>query len=303
MVVNNELHRVCPEDYDELKKYFMLRRPGTCESMILDTYIWQNYYDTRFIKWDKGIVWIYSNKDEVFSGTPLAKQEDLCEAFEVAREYFNEVLGLKLKMYLVDQEAVDQLNLPEDRYSVEEDRRYFDYVYDAEKLRTLSGKKYHKKKNHLNAFLKEYEGRYEFRLMCCMEQGYIKEFLDRWAESRSIEDEYNRVEYEKKGIEYILNNCHMLNMKVGGVFIDGKMEAFSIGSYSEEEKTAYIHVEKANPDIRGLYAFINREFIRQGFDEAEYVNREDDMGLEGLRQAKMSYHPVRLVKKYNIIEK
>ena len=301
--MNYEPQELLPEDYEELKKYFLLRNAGTCENIILDTYLWKNYYDTKYIKWDKGIVWLYSNKDEVFTWTPLAKPEDLREGFEFVKKYFNEELGLKLKMYLVDEEAVNILNLPEDQYIVEEDRNYFDYVYDAEKLRNLSGKKYHKKKNHVNAFLKEYDGRYDFRLMCCMEEGHVQEFLEQWRDARDIEDEYNRVDYELEGIKYVLDHCRMLKMRMGGVFIDGKLEAFSLGSYSPEEKTAYIHVEKANPEIRGLYPFINREFLRQGFEDAEFVNREDDMGLEGLRKAKLSYHPVKLVKKYNIIER
>ena len=301
--MNYEIKELIPEDYEELKQYFLLRNAGTCENIILDTYLWKNYYQTKYIKWDKGIVWIYSNKDEVFTWTPLSKDEDLKEGFEFVQKYFNEELGQKLKMYLVDEEAVKILDLPEDKYIVEEDRDYFDYVYDAEKLRNLSGKKFHKKKNHVNAFLKEYDGRYDFRLMCCMEEGHIEEFLEKWRDARDIEDEYNRVDYELEGIKYVLNNCQMLKMRMGGVFIDGKLEAFSIGSYSDEEKTAYIHVEKANPEIRGLYPFINREFLRQGFEDAELVNREDDMGLEGLRKAKLSYHPVKLVKKYNIIER
>lgn len=301
--MNYELQEIRPQDYEELRRYFSLRLSGTCESMVLDAYLWKDYYNTRYIKWNGGLIWIYNNKDEVFTWTPLCKNEDLKEGFELTKKYFNEELGIKMNMYLVDEEAVSILDLPEDKYIVEEDRRYFDYVYDADKLRTLSGKKYHKKKNHVNAFLKEYEGRYEFRLMCCMEKGQVGEFLAKWKEERQIKDEYNRVDYESEGIKYILENCNMLRIRMGGVFIDGKLEAFSIGSYSEEERTAYIHVEKANPEIRGLYPFINMMFIREGFEDAIYVNREDDMGLEGLRKAKMSYHPVNLVKKYNIIEK
>ena len=143
--MNYEIKELIPEDYEELKQYFLLRNAGTCENIILDTYLWKNYYQTKYIKWDKGIVWIYSNKDEVFTWTPLSKDEDLKEGFEFVQKYFNEELGQKLKMYLVDEEAVKILDLPEDKYIVEEDRDYFDYVYDAEKLRNLSGKKYHKK--------------------------------------------------------------------------------------------------------------------------------------------------------------
>lgn len=88
----------------------------------------------------------------------------------------------------------------------------------------------------------------------------------------------------------------MLKYKMLLVYVDDVIEGFTLGTYLREEKTAYIHVEKANPDIRGLYAFINREFLKNCFSEAEYVNREDDMGLEGLRKAKLSYNPIELIK-------
>lgn len=298
-----ELIKVDAEKYGELKEYFTMRHPGTCESMILSTYIWKDYYDTRYIKTGDGIVWVYHNKDGFFSASPVGKIEHIYENFKFIEKYFNEELGIKLAMYTVDEEAVKELNLNGDLYVVEEDRRYFDYVYDADKLRTLSGKKYHKKKNHLNSFLKNYEGRYEYREIDCDSKDDIIKFLDKWKEDRSIEDEYNRVEYESLGIKYVLENCHMLKMRICAVYIDDAMEAFSIGSYNSTDKTAYIHVEKANPEIRGLYAYINKEFIIKGFPDALYVNREDDMGLEGLRQAKMSYNPVKLVKKYNIFQK
>ena len=80
------------------------------------------------------------------------------------------------------------------------------------------------------------------------------------------------------------------------------MEAFTLGTYLKEEKTAYIHVEKANPDIRGLYPFLNQQFLINCFPDAEFVNREDDMGLEGLRKAKLSYNPLKLIKKYTVTE-
>jgi len=241
--------------------------------------------------------------DEVFSSVPLAKEEDLSAAFSELREYYHDVLERKMVIYLADESAVNILNLSEEEYMVEEDRRYFDYIYDAEKLRTLSGKKYHKKKNHVNAFHKEFDGRFECRTLCCKDKEMVFNYLEKWHEMRNIEDEYKRDEFEIEGIKYFISGCEKIDVKMFGVFIDGNLEAFSLGTYIEENKTAYIHVEKANPLIRGLYPFINQQFIVQGFPEAELVNREDDMGLEGLRHAKMSYNPIDFAKKYNIIEK
>ena len=94
-----------------------------------------------------------------------------------------------------------------------------------------------------------------------------------------------------------------MNMDMFGVFIDGALEAFTLGTYLKREETAYIHVEKANPQIRGLYPFVNQQFLVQCFPTAKRVNREDDMGLEGLRKAKMSYNPIYMAKKFNVYEK
>jgi len=297
------LHDLKSVDYNMLKWYFSFRHPETCENVILDSYLWKDYYDTRYYFNDRGLMWIFSNKDETFTNMPLCREEDLEECFYDVKDYFNNVLGLKLKLYLADEEAVKILNLPEDQFVVEEDRRYFDYIYDAEELKNLSGKKFHKKKNHVNGFMREYEGRYEFKILECDCTSEIIEFLNEWKETRDIEDEYNRVDYEVLGIQSVLKNCELIKFKIAGVYIDGKLEAFSMGSYSKEERMAYIHVEKANPNIKGLYAFINQQFIVHGFFDAIKVNREDDMGIEGLRKAKMSYQPIYLAKKYSIFEK
>ncbi len=298
-----ELREVTLQDYDMLKRYFALRRPGTCESVVTDIYLWQIYYRAKYFLTETGLIWIYKTDTEVFTVTPLCQSQHLKENVEIARDYFRDVLKKPFIMYLVDEVAVEELSLSQEEYVVEEDRSYFDYVYDANSLRTLSGKKYHKKKNHVNAFLKEYDGRYQCRMLNGHDIETVMDFIERWHEGRESDDPYHRDEYEIKGIEYVLRNCRLIKYQMIGVFVDGQMEAFSLGTYDKKMKVAYIHVEKANPSIRGLYPFVNQQFLIHGFPEAEYVNREDDMGLEGLRKAKLSYHPVRLVKKYTIKER
>ena len=172
-------------------------------------------------------------------------------------------------------------------------------------MRSLSGKKLHKKKNHLNAFLREYEGRYEYRTLCCSDRDDVWEFLDRWWENKVEAAEFGtQLDYEVNGIHDILKNCSQLCVRMAGVYIDGKLEAFTIGSYNEFENMAVIHIEKANPEINGLYQFINREFLVRSFpEEMILVNREDDVGMEGLRRAKMSYNPIDFARKYSIEQK
>ena len=168
-------------------------------------------------------------------------------------------------------------------------------------MRTLSGKKLHKKKNHLNAFKREYEGRYEYRRLCCSDRHQVWEFMERWRRQKADGDVLeDSLEYEVAGIHEILKNCSSLCVRMAAVYVDGQMEAFTIGSMNERENMAVIHIEKANPDIKGLYQFINQQFLVNEFPDAALVNREDDVGMEGLRKAKMSYNPVGFARKYMV---
>ena len=111
------------------------------------------------------------------------------------------------------------------------------------------------------------------------------------------------LDYEVKGIHEILKNCSSLSIRMGGIYIDGNLEAFTIGSYNAREDMAIIHIEKANPEIRGLYQFINQQFLIHEFADTSLVNREDDLGLEGLRKAKLSYNPIGYARKYQVIQR
>ncbi len=90
-------------------------------------------------------------------------------------------------------------------------------------------------------------------------------------------------------------------MKIAGVYIDNKLEAFTIGE-KINENIALIHIEKANQNIKGLYQYINQQFLLNEFPNVKYVNREEDLGLDGLREAKLSYHPCKFIEKYSIKE-
>ena len=101
----------------------------------------------------------------------------------------------------------------------------------------------------------------------------------------------------------MLRNCDKVTFRIGGIFIDEMLEAFTIGSYNSREKMAVISIEKGNSAIPGIYQVINQQFLLNSYEEAELVNREDDMGIEGLRQAKESYNPVGYARKYRVCEK
>lgn len=302
--MEEKLKTIQIEDYDTLNKYYNLRRPETADSNLLDLFLWENCYPTWYFTDDLGLMWVAKSEDgQYYSSVPCCKEENLKQCFLKTQDYFNNVLKKKLIMYLVDKKALETLDLSEEDYLIIPDRTYYDYVYDAEKLKTFSGKKYHKKKNHLNAFKKEYEGRYEFKILNKNNMDEILSFAEEWKHTKSHSQEKEFIESEQRGIRYIIEHEDIFDYKIGGVYIDNKLEAFCIGNYYEQEDMVYLPVEKANHEFRGLYQYICSEFLKTAFPYAGKENREDDMGLEGLRKSKLSYNPIYMVEKYTIIQK
>ena len=304
--MNLQFKPVEAKDIERVTPFFALRPNKTCDSVFLDSFIWRDFYHIQCAISDEKAVQFLMEKDGIpFSAMPMCKEEELPHYFYEMVEYFNTVLKKPFRIYLADEDGVNYLNLDPEKFEVKEQEDLKDYLYDAAAMRSLAGKKLHKKKNHLNAFLREYEGRYEYRTLCCSDRDDVWEFLDRWWENKVEAAEFGtQLDYEVNGIHDILKNCSQLCVRMAGVYIDGKLEAFTIGSYNEFEKMAVIHIEKANPEINGLYQFINREFLVRAFpEEMMLVNREDDVGMEGLRRAKMSYNPIDFARKYSIEQK
>lgn len=220
---------------------------------------------------------------------------DLSKVLAALKEYFK---GKPFEIHGIYEETIKRFNqyLPEIT-EFTEDRDNWDYVYLQEKLASLSGRKFHSKKNHLNAFLKNNPD-YVYEEINASNVAECIAFGRKWCERRSEEDP--SVECEYCALKEALNNQEALGIKGGLIRINGQVEAFTFGERMNAEM-AVIHVEKANPDIRGLYTVINRDFVRQAWPDVKYINREEDMGKPGLRIAKESYDPVFMVKKYNTI--
>lgn len=290
------------DDIQYIAPFFLLRDNWTCDSTFFDSFLWRELYQIRYrIDEGEAVQWLMHEEDEtaleVSTALPLCRPERLQYFFDKQQQYFNQVLGRKMKVYLADEEALAWLHLPEGQYRVWEETDLGDYLYDAKALRELSGRDFHKKKNHVNGFLRDYQGRFVYRPLDHTNAAEIWDFLMKWEEHKDGE---SHLAAEAQGICQALPHIESLQAKMAGVYVDGRLEAFTIGSYNERMKMSIVHIEKANPEIRGLYAYINQQFQIQAFPEAEVVNREDDMGLPGLRKAKESYHPIRMARKFNI---
>ena len=186
-------------------------------------------------------------------------------------------------------------------FKTEEDPDQQDYVYLAKDLIELKGKKYDGKRNHLNYFLKT--NAYTYEKMSEKHFARCSDLNDVWRKEKKRESElFPNIEREADVVKEALANFKGLGLTGGALLVNGKIKAFSIGERLTND-TAVIHIEKADPSIRGLSQLINREFVRNEWSNFTYINREQDLGHPGLRKAKMSYHPIKLEKKFNIMLK
>lgn len=225
---------------------------------------------------------------------PVGDAPDIDALFDYLKN-----LGSKPCIERVPESFVKKYIEGNEKYSAIEKRDHFDYIHDIKELIDLSGRRFHDKKNKVNKFRKEYK--YEYIPMTAELVEECIKFEDYWCEERDCEKDEG-LSKERCAILIMLKNFDALGLIGGVVRLDNKIAALTLAEAYLPD-TLVIHVEKANPDIPGLYQIINQEFLtREGAGYA-FVNREQDLGVKGMRNAKMSYNPVRFVKKYRVTEK
>lgn len=180
--------------------------------------------------------------------------------------------------------------------TISEERDSFDYLYLRDELATLPGSRFHKKRNRIAYFTSRHAS--ETALFQPEHLDGCRRLLETWA--RRAGQEGNRsLALETAATNEALELAGVLGLEGIVITIDGEVKAFALGERLNRE-TSVCHFEKADPFMEGLAQLVNREFARLLFSDCRHVNREQDLGLPGLRSAKLSYHPVELVRKYRI---
>ena len=221
---------------------------------------------------------------------------NLRETVDAMLEYADEN-GFPFVMVGIEEYGKAQLEgLYPGMFTFEPVRDYADYVYTVEKLSTLSGKKLHAKRNHINRFVSEHED-WRYEEMRPRHFPACRELFEEWVQG--MEEDTDSIDAERKALEIAYEHFDTLKLFGGVLFLGGKLIAFTIGEQCASD-CVNTHFEKA-ADINGAYPMINREFalhIAKTMPHIRYINREEDMGLENLRRAKLSYHPEFLIDKY-----
>lgn len=181
--------------------------------------------------------------------------------------------------------------LKEKGFMVTQDRDNFDYIYSRESLAGLSGRKYHKKRNLIKAFINN--NAYEGRPLLDEFIPHALEVLDQWRAARRDDGDYHAA-------REALERCNRLQLCGGIYYVKNKPVAYTLGEELALGTSFVIHFEKALNEYKGIYQFVNQAFSSIITEKYQTINREQDLGDPGLRQAKMSYKPLGFVEKYKI---
>lgn len=253
-------------------------------------FIWRGIYDCTICQWNGFLFRRFGGAYAL----PLG-QGDLKQAVEALRADAEE-RGEAFLLTGVSEQGVKQLEaLFPGEFHFEADRNTADYVYNSADLAALPGKRYHGKRNHISKFERLYTWTYERlgeeNLADC------KALAKEWCVQYGCSEE-NGLDKENCALKETFQHYQALGFVGGMIRVEGKPVAFTIGE-AINDQAFVVHFEKALSDFTGSYTIINREFVARELSGYQYVNREEDMGLEGLRKAKLSYHPAILLEKYN----
>lgn len=286
-------------DYSKIIKFIspFAENSMSCEITPMTLLIWKNYYHQKIAFFDDMMFVSLGENSEIFL-LPFAN--DMKKAVNILKDYTK---SQSIPLVFLGAEGV-RLDIFNsffcEEFSQKESREDFEYLYLTENLKNLSGKKFHSKRNHISAFSKKYDWSYETLTKENLPE--VFKMTDKWTEEmKKITGDSLSIEVENSALKEYLPFMDTLKLRGGCIRVNGEIVAFTFGS-PINNSVFDIHVEKALPEFRTAYSVINREFISNELSDFKYVNREDDMGLEGLRKAKLSYHPDILLKKYIIEE-
>ncbi|MGA2309902.1 MAG: phosphatidylglycerol lysyltransferase domain-containing protein [Candidatus Bathyarchaeia archaeon] len=288
-----EFRKLTFEDKALLEALFKEMQPQISELTFTNLYVWNEAEPVQLSRHNKTALIqrrrIRDGKNVLLpplTNEPIPTvQEDLRKA---AVANHSEIL-----LYGIDSKQAGQLSA---RYRVEPDRDNWDYVYLSSDLADLPGDKYHSKRNFITRCLADHKCEY-----AKLDASVVNDCLQlqtEWCNLRQC-GSVPSLEAENKAIKTIFDKYPQLAVFGGAVYVDGKLEAFTLAE-SLNNDTAVIHFEKANPQITGLYQLINQWLCQNTLRTFTYVNREQDLGIPGLRKAKLSYHPHHMIEKYSV---
>ena len=292
-----EFKEVSLEDRCRLQPMLLKERNRGCEYTFGNVILWAKIYATKVAYYNEGAV-IRHDRHGAGYLFPIGVY-DLKTVVELMLDDAK-MRGAEDRFCILaaDKDDFERLNeIFPGRFTYREERDYAEYIYLSQNLRELSGKKYHNKRNHIARFIDNH-GNYQFYPITKDNIERVKAMNHEWIKIYSQNADEN-LRDETSVVTKAFDLFFELGLDGGFIESEGRVLAFSMGEAINSE-TYCIHIEKAFHEIQGSYAIINREFAKHFCSDYIYINREDDVGEEGLRKAKLSYYPKLITEKITI---
>lgn len=264
----------------------------TSDFSFANVYGWAEHYGLEWA-FHKGLCFIRQTKPETVCWAPIGQWdkynwEKCCVMHE--KHSFTRVPEALTRLWSITFG---------NKILIEENREHWDYVYSVKELIELKGKKFHKKKNLLNQFKKNYPYQYEPMSPECVEE--VLEMQDEWYKWYEENNPSEALKAENRAITRVLHNIDQINGLMGATLrVEGKVIAYTVAEPLSEDSIV-IHFEKGDIRYKGVYQAINQMFLEKEAAKYTNVNREQDLGDEGLRKAKLSYNPSFFLKKFKAV--
>ena len=297
MLSLDDFKRITLKDKPVFDKHYSKYPPVHSDNIFTTLISWMEYGDYHYAVIDDNIVIMSQINGEIRFRPPLGEPrlDILKQVLSLAKREGSE----HYPFGVIDTKAKEWISKYFPKLELLEHRDFFDYVYLSSDLAELPGAKYSKIRNRLNKFKRSYE--YDIEEISKENMREVKEFLKRWCLWKDCDSDIV-LENEKKAILYSIE--YFFDLELSGLIIriNGNIEALSV--YEKmNQNTAVVHYEKGSPDYDGIYKAINMEAAKILQKDFTFINREEDMGIPGLRQAKMSYRPIQMVEIFHIDKK
>ncbi|MFC1825077.1 DUF2156 domain-containing protein [Thermodesulfobacteriota bacterium] len=278
--------------HEKLRQY----RPQTSEWTFTNLFIWHAHYHFHWSTYQDWVLIVCEVQGQKpYALQPIGPSSRLEPTLRLLA-WMEKTWGTgAARIERADERLVSELG-GNSGLMIEPTREHFDYIYQTTDLIKLNGRKYHGKRNHLNKFRRHHSFSY-----ASLHAEHIASCLDlseSWCEWRRCEEDLN-LTGESEAIRHALKHFQDLEIQGGVILMGDSVKAFALGELVNDQM-AVVHIEKADPQIPGLYALINQQFCEHAWQDVPWINREQDLGEPGLRKAKLSYVPDHLIEKYRI---
>ena len=285
-------HQLTLSDREAVQAVTLNAGRRNCNYTFANLVGWQFWYYTEVCVLNNVVVLRYTHEGE--------RAYMVCTAKDISKELLDALLddsNGNLTIIGLEDSQASQLYTLNSKLStkIEQVRNQYDYIYRRTDLAELHGSHLNVKRNHIHRFRTEHPD-FEYRPLTPEMFDECRRLTEIWHEEKEFSE---TIEAEHRVMETIFSNWDALGMIGGSIFVDGKMVAFTYGAAVTND-TIDICVEKADRRIEGAFAIINQQFAEHLPEQFVYLNREEDMGIPGLRQAKLSYHPEILLT-YNVV--